>query len=81
MTNPSLGQPDPLVHDMRSAALLSYLTYIEEKRRLRRGPPYETAAFLDALDMVRNYVRSLVEPEPEPELIQQIRLIPRGPAS
>ncbi|MDP9145937.1 MAG: hypothetical protein M3N43_14810 [Actinomycetota bacterium] len=52
-----------LTFDMRSSALLVFLRYIEEKRRLRPGQPEVDAAFFDALDMVRNYVRGLVEPE------------------
>lgn len=61
---------DLIINDLRSSALLVFLTYIEEKRRLRphitedQGLGHlEDAAYFDALDEVRRYVTELVEPE------------------
>lgn len=53
---------DLLVNDMRSSALLVFLTYKEEKRRLRPIGPALDASYYDALDEVRRYVRDLMEP-------------------
>lgn len=48
--------------DLRSSALLVFLTYTETKRRLRPTRPAEDAAYFDALDEVRRYVTQLTEP-------------------